>query len=193
MRDPERTRRRILAAALKEFSARGFAGARVDGIVCRAKVNKRMLYHYFGDKEGLFRAVLQFKLDERMARFKSYAMSDMAQGVPMLFQHNCEDADWVRLLAWESLQTVGDQVHNEPDRRRRAVYTNALIRRQQAAGTLKVGMKPEYFNLMMSSLALFPMALPQMTRLITGMRADSPKFQREYARFLETITSAFRP
>ena len=58
-RDPDRTRSRILAAALAEFSSKGFAGARVDAIARRAKGNKRMLYHYFGDKEGLFRAVLR--------------------------------------------------------------------------------------------------------------------------------------
>ena len=54
-RNPERTRTRILSAALKEFAAKGFAGARVDNIARRAAINKRMLYHYFGDKEGLFR------------------------------------------------------------------------------------------------------------------------------------------
>jgi AcrR family transcriptional regulator len=192
-RDPERTQRRILAAALHEFSARGFAGARVDAIARRAGSNKRMLYHYFGDKAGLFRAVLKFKLDERMTRFKSYAEADLVRGIPLLFRQNCEDAAWVRLLAWESLQTVGDRLFNEQDRRQRAAYTSELILQQQAAGTLKPGMKPEHFQLLMSSLALFPMALPQLTRLITGMRFDDPKFQQEYAKFLETISEAFRP
>ena len=51
---PERTRERILSAALKEFAAKGFAGARVDAIARRAAINKRMLYHYFGNKEKLF-------------------------------------------------------------------------------------------------------------------------------------------
>src|SRR5580692_3648685 len=66
-RNPERTRGRILSAALKEFAAKGFAGARVDVIARRADINKRMLYHYFGDKEGLFKAVLRRKLSERRA------------------------------------------------------------------------------------------------------------------------------
>src|SRR5450432_2914601 len=47
-RNPGRTRERILSAALKEFAAKGFAGARVDTIARRAAINKRMLYHYFG-------------------------------------------------------------------------------------------------------------------------------------------------
>jgi len=192
-RDPERTRRRILAAALKEFSARGFAGARVNVIAARAGINKRMLYHYFEDKAGLFSAVLQFKLDERMARFKSYAPAGLVEGLPLLFRQNCDDADWVRLMAWESLQSEGNRLYNWPDRRRRAIVTNQLIRGQQKDGRLKPGSKPEHLHLALASLAIFPLALPQLTRVITGQRADDPKFQRAYARFLETISSGFRP
>jgi AcrR family transcriptional regulator len=58
-RDPERTRGAILAAATREFAAEGFGGARVDAIAARAKINKRMLYHYFGNKEELYLAVLE--------------------------------------------------------------------------------------------------------------------------------------
>jgi AcrR family transcriptional regulator len=58
-RDPERTRAAILAAATEEFTANGLNGARVDAIAQRARVNKRMIYHYFGDKAGLYLAVLE--------------------------------------------------------------------------------------------------------------------------------------
>ena len=66
-RNPERTQQRILQAAFKEFAAKGFAGARVDNIARRASINKRMLYHYFGDKEALFREVLRRKIQQRQA------------------------------------------------------------------------------------------------------------------------------
>ena len=58
-RDPERTRSTILMAATAEFSCKGLHGARVDKIARRSGVNKRMIYHYFGDKEGLYLAVLE--------------------------------------------------------------------------------------------------------------------------------------
>ena len=58
-RDPERTRSNILVAATVEFSGKGLDGARVDEIARRSGVNKRMIYHYFGDKEGLYLAVLE--------------------------------------------------------------------------------------------------------------------------------------
>ena len=58
-RDPERTRGRILEAATQEFARYGLGGARVDRIAERAGANKRMLYYYFGDKDGLFLAALE--------------------------------------------------------------------------------------------------------------------------------------
>ena len=193
LRNPDRTRQRILDAALKEFSAGGFAGARVGGIARRAQVNKRMLYHYFGDKEGLFRTVLHTKLAERMERFQSYAPDGLAEGLPLLFQQNCDDADWVRLTAWESLQTGKGNLYSWPDRRRRAIFTNKLIRGQQKDGRLRPDSTPAHLHLALASLTLFPMALPQLVRVITGLTPDDPKFQREYRRFLETISAAFRP
>jgi AcrR family transcriptional regulator len=58
-RDPERTSAAILAAAMKEFTEKGYEGARIDNIAARARINKRMLYHYFGNKEALYVAVLE--------------------------------------------------------------------------------------------------------------------------------------
>src|SRR5262245_8153814 len=50
---------RILAAAAAEFAARGYAGARVDRIARRARVNKAMLYYHFRSKQHLYRALLR--------------------------------------------------------------------------------------------------------------------------------------
>lgn len=58
-RDPDASRGRILAAATEEFAAKGFGAARVDEIARRAGINKRMLYHYFGNKDELFQAALE--------------------------------------------------------------------------------------------------------------------------------------
>jgi AcrR family transcriptional regulator len=58
-RDPESTSAAILVAAVKEFTERGYEGARVDNIADRAGINKRMLYHYFGNKQALYVAVLE--------------------------------------------------------------------------------------------------------------------------------------
>jgi AcrR family transcriptional regulator len=57
-RDPERTRANIIDVATVEFAELGLTGARVDRIAERTHTSKRMLYYYFGDKEGLYQAVL---------------------------------------------------------------------------------------------------------------------------------------
>ena len=59
IRNPEQTKLRILAAAKIEFAKNGLGGARVDVIAVRAKSNKRMMYHYFGNKDALFKLVLE--------------------------------------------------------------------------------------------------------------------------------------
>lgn len=70
-RDADATKLRIMQAAKKEFAKHGLGGARVDEIAERAKANKRMIYHYFGSKEKLFKAVLEAAyLDIRNAEQK---------------------------------------------------------------------------------------------------------------------------
>lgn len=54
-----RTREMILDGAFAEFSTKGFDGARIDEIALRAGVNKNLLYHHFGNKDGLFTALLE--------------------------------------------------------------------------------------------------------------------------------------
>jgi len=60
-------RERLLAAALREFGDKGFAGARVDKITREANTNKQLVYHYFGNKEALFKAVLELAYREYSA------------------------------------------------------------------------------------------------------------------------------
>src|ERR1700679_1832531 len=91
-RNPGRTRERILSAALKEFAAKGFAGARVDVIAKRAAINKRMLYHYFGDKEDLFKAVLRRKISERQSWAENLS-GDPAESLQFWFEAACKDVD----------------------------------------------------------------------------------------------------
>jgi AcrR family transcriptional regulator len=59
VRDAARTRADILAIATAEFADRGYAGARINEIAAKTSTTKRMLYYYFGGKEGLYVAVLE--------------------------------------------------------------------------------------------------------------------------------------
>ena len=191
-RDPERTRGRILSAALAEFAARGFAGARVDAIARRAQGNKRMIYHYFGSKQGLFREVLRRKITERRAVIEG-SSGDPVENLPLRFTMMCRDLDWIRLLGWEAVQHTGDRVQEEKFRREGTARACARVRREQAAGHVASEFDARHLVLAKLSLAMFPAAFPHSTRLITGKSIRDPAFQREYASFLKRFAVAFRP
>ena len=191
-RNPGRSRGRILSAALKEFAARGFAGARVDVIARRAAINKRMLYHYFGDKEHLFREVLRRKIGERRTWAEGLS-GDPTESLPFWFRLSCKDADWVRLLEWEALQEADKKLIDGNNRRALATGSLDRIRHQQALGYLAGEFEPCHLLLAMRSLAVFPMAFPQLTRLITGRPVSNPQFLKKYAEFLKRFAVAFQP
>jgi len=52
------TRQTLLDAAATEFALHGPKGTRIQAVVARAGINERMIYHHFGSKDGLYRAVL---------------------------------------------------------------------------------------------------------------------------------------
>jgi AcrR family transcriptional regulator len=191
-RNPERTRERILAAALKEFATHGFAGARVDAIARHAAINKRMLYHYFGDKEDLFRAILRRKISERQA-WAAGLPGDPAERLPFWFKSACSDPDWIRLLEWEALQNGQQKVIDEAERQKSITGWLKRLRQRQAGGELSAEFDPRHLALAMQSLTMYPMAFPQFTRLIMGRTAADPEFQRNYAEFLSKFAAAFRP
>jgi AcrR family transcriptional regulator len=191
-RNAGRTRERILSVALKEFAAKGFAGARVDAIASRAAINKRMLYHYFGDKEGLFKAVLRRKISERQAWAENLS-GDPAESLSFWFDAACKDADWVRLLEWEALQGSSTKVIDENERRASVTRGMERIRRRQAHGQISAEFDPRHVMLAMRSLTMFPVAFPQLTKLITGKSVFDSRFQRERAAFLKKFAAAFRP
>ena len=188
-RDPQRTRDRILAAALAEFSAEGFAGARVARIARRARVNKRMLYHYFGNKEDLFRGIFDRKLVERSG-WLADAPADLGASLACWFQMACEDSDWIRLIQWEALGMDDGPVIRESERR--AAFAKALtdLRARQDRGLLPAQLDPGHLLLAIMGLVAFPLAFPQQTRMVTGRSTGDPAVRSERAEFLRRFALA---
>jgi AcrR family transcriptional regulator len=192
VRDPARTQERILAAALHEFAAHGFAGARVDRIARLAAINKRMLYHYFGHKEKLFREVLRRKIAVRSKWFAA-APDDPAESLPYWFDLASSDLDWIRLLEWEALQRGGGKVIDEEERRQSAAQAVEDIRRRQRLGHLPEHLDPRHLLLAMISLTSYGVAFPQVTRLITGLSPNDSKYRKERTEFLRRLGATLRP
>lgn len=191
-RNPERTRELILAAALKEFSQSGFAGARVDLVARRSGVNKRMLYHYFHDKRGLFEEVLRRRMSERN-RWAAVEPADPAELAPHWFAMAGQDMDWVRLLEWEALQVAPDGIIAEDQRRDFLQGVLQKIRDGQKKGLIARQYAAEHVLLSMMALTTFPLAFPQLTKMVTGLEVSDKRFHEVRMEFLRSFAAAFRP
>ena len=181
-RDPERTRARILDAAVVEFSEHGFSGARISAIAARAGVNQQLISYYFDGKEGLYRA-----LQDRwrvISADASQPEQPIADVVAAFLRLSVEQRAFARLLAWDGLANTGSDA-GEPE----PYFTEMVedVRRRQRAGELAEGLDPAYVLLMLFAAALAPTVIPQIARRITGLAADSPQFQTAYAEQLRRV------
>jgi AcrR family transcriptional regulator len=111
-RDAEKTAAAILTAAREQFCEKGFNGARVDAIARHAKANKRLLYHYYGNKEALYQAVLldayrEIRRGEQELKLSKHPpVEAMDRLVRFTFRHFLANPWFPRLLAVENLQNA---------------------------------------------------------------------------------------
>ena len=111
-RNSAKTKAAILVAGRAEFAERGFEGARVDAIAALAGANKRLLYHYFGNKEDLYRAVLldaylEIRRGERALSLDQYGPVDaMDRLVRFTFRHFLANPWFPRLLGTENIENA---------------------------------------------------------------------------------------
>ncbi|GLY97500.1 hypothetical protein Acsp02_47540 [Actinoplanes sp. NBRC 103695] len=180
-RDPERTKERILDAALIEFSEHGFAGARTGAIAARAGVNQQLISYYFDGKDGLYRALQRTWETTGGAPRPDLPMAEIVTG---FLPADESQRAWARLLAWEGLAA------GEPDDAETGDYFAAMVddvRRRQQAGELAEDLDPAYVGVMLFAATLAPSVLPQIVRRMTGLPAGSPEFLEKYADQLRAV------
>jgi len=186
-RDLSRTRQRIMAAAEKEFAASGYACARTDAIARRAHVNERMIFYCFDSKEGLYKAVLAQKLSARARMIESMPDEDFTSSLIKGFATTCEDIDALRMWQWEALDRSNRKLVAEKERRAYLQAELAHWRRAKDSGILPPDADEEMLLLVSAALRAFPLALPQVTSLITGVGPLDPEFRRKWSACLEWI------
>lgn len=107
--DPEKTRENILDVATTEFAEFGLSGGRVDAIAEKTRTSKRMIYYYYGSKEGLYLAVLERAYRKIRALESDLALADMPaetalrQLISSTFDHDEGNPEFVRLVSIENI------------------------------------------------------------------------------------------
>lgn len=165
-RDATATKERIVAAAFDEFTERGFDGARVDRIADRAGANKSLLYQYFGDKERLFRHVLECKLVE-LGRI-SLDPGRVVDVVGDFFDFHAANPWLTRLMQWEALDFGTDPVPEEEERTAHFAERAESLRKAQRSGRVDRSLDPEQTIITLMGIVTFWFACPQIARMISG-------------------------
>ena len=100
----------ILDVATKEFAEKGLSGARIDEIAAATHTSKRMIYYYFGSKDGLYVAVLE-EAYRRMRTIEAQLHLDdlspqdaLRKLVGFTFDHHHDNPDFIRLVMSENMQ-----------------------------------------------------------------------------------------
>jgi AcrR family transcriptional regulator len=165
--DPEGTRRNILEIATDEFADKGFSGARVDHIAARTNTSKRMIYYYFGDKEGLFAEVLE----EAYSRIRQIEASlELAQLEPesalralvgFTFDYQNANESFIRLVMIENIHKgvhlARSRIIEELNVPAIATLRN-IYRRGRAARAFRPGIDEVDLHMSISALCFFNVA-----------------------------------
>jgi AcrR family transcriptional regulator len=108
--DPARTMAGILEVATVEFGEKGLAGARIDEIAAATRTSKRMIYYYFGSKEGLYLAVLEDSYRRMRETEGDLKLDDLAPEdalrrlVAFTFDHHQGNPAYIRLVMSENME-----------------------------------------------------------------------------------------
>ena len=163
-RNPEATRRKLLTAARREFADSGLAGARVDEIAARAGVNKQLVYHYFGDKDALYLAVLEWVYEEIRAQERKLNLTGLPprQAIRKLiessFDHLAAHPDFILLLNDENR---GGARHVRTSRRLEAMHSplvnmvSKILSEGVRAGVFRKGINPVHLYISIAGLSYF--------------------------------------
>jgi TetR/AcrR family transcriptional regulator len=196
-RDAERSRERILAAAVAEFGDKGYAGARVGEIAARAGVNVQLISYYFGGKAGLYR---ELTARWRLTSAELSGADSLAEVVAGFARVSLRQRDWTRLLLWDGLTepptSPADEpaalADGEPDFLLAAVQD---LRERQAAGELPADLEPAQLLLALFAAACAPVMLPQIAHRL-GLDASADGFTESYpalvARIVELLGGSQR-
>ena len=148
-RDPDRTREAILVAAQHEFAAKGLSGGRVDAIARRARANKRMIYHYFGNKDGLYLAALERVYEDLRGTEKTLDLAHLAPQaairrlIEFTFDYSRQHPELISLINNENLHRARYLRKSRKVRELHSPFValiDGILRRGVAAGVFRPGL-----------------------------------------------------
>jgi AcrR family transcriptional regulator len=162
--DPAGVQANILEVATEIFAQNGLSGTRIDEIAARTRTSKRMIYYYFGDKEGLYARALEAayaKVREGEARLDLEGLPPeqaLTRLVAFTFDHHRAHPDFIRLVMIENIHQADYLQKSEVIRRVNTAAIDRLadiIARGEEAGVFRPGLDPVALHWKISALSFF--------------------------------------
>src|SRR6195952_2713156 len=202
-RDPAATRKKLLTAARREFADSGLAGARVDEIAARAGVNKQLVYHYFGDKDALYLAVLEWVYEEIRAQERKLNLEGLPpqQAIKRLieasFDHLAAHPDFIVLLNDENR---GGARHVRGSRKLEAMHSplvslvSSILSEGVRAGVFRKGINAVHLYISIAGLSYFYFSNTPTLSAIFGKDLSSPTARKARRRHVvDLVMQSLRP
>lgn len=163
-RDAEATKQRILDAAKREFAKNGLSGARVDVISEKARANKRMIYHYFESKEGLFQTILEnayvdIRTAEQKLNLDHLAPKEALERlVRFTWDYYLKNPEFITLVNSENLHRAKHLKKSELVKtfsRKFVSMVSTILDRGVATGDFRAGIDPVQLNITIAAIGYY--------------------------------------
>jgi TetR/AcrR family transcriptional regulator len=202
-RNPANTRKKLLTAARREFAMNGLAGARVDEIAARAGVNKQLLYHYFGDKDALYLAVLEWVYDEIRAQERKLNLQGLPpeRAIKKLIESSFDYLD----LHPDFIVLLNDENRNRARHVRASPriehmhsplvsMVSNILRQGVRAGTFRKGVNPVHLYISIAGLSYFYFSNTPTLSAIFGKDLSSTAAKRARRKHVvDLVMQSLRP
>jgi TetR/AcrR family transcriptional regulator len=180
-RNAVETKKRLLDSAEVEFAAKGFAGARLRDVAQAAGVQQALIHHYFVDKDGLYRAVLERAMEETTAGSwsilgRSMSVAEMLEAfVDMLVDFYSSHANLLAILRGEAAS--GSSVSIEIMRERTKPVFDAvktMIERYQSEGVVRSDLPAQDIIVSVLAMTIFPFQEAALLEALGAEKAGTP-------------------
>ncbi|HWV97842.1 MAG TPA: TetR/AcrR family transcriptional regulator [Xanthobacteraceae bacterium] len=202
-RDPGSTRKKLLAAARHEFARNGLAGARVDEIAAQAGVNKQLVYHYFGDKDAIYFAVLQWmynELREYEARFSFDGLSPdqiLKKLIVSSFDYLTMHSDFVAIFNEENRNNATHlrKLDQLPDVRTPLLrLISKTLKQGVREGIFRKGVHPEQLYISITALSYFYFSgMPTLSAILNKDLATEAALRQRRKHIIDFVMQSLRP
>lgn len=182
-RDKEQARLDILDAATAEFAENGLSGARVDAIAARTGMAVRMIYYYFGNKEGLYRAALERAYGDMRRAERDLALDSLAPDeaiqrlVEFVFDYQEAHQEFTRLVSIENIHRAEHIAQLDSISALNATVIDtlrSLLERGQREGVFRQDADPKSLHMLMTAFPFFRVSNRHTLRTLFGDDPLSP-------------------